>query len=204
MKIVIVDRIAARAKGAVEVAKGHSTRENLSEARYWTNLMRESILKDSLQNELNSIVDIEVPDVEKKSATLNADIYVGMKNVLSLSLDTNSIVFDEVDATEATELKNAINLSVVSSLPYKINAHLEDEIYNADKSNKLDKSVLNIKANEADNYQVFAGLSSAVTLLDDQDSGTNNIHGVNLRLLFNTAHKVGVYKTAIKFEVEQK
>ena len=203
MKIV-VDRTPNRAKEAIEIAKTNTTVENISQARCWTNLMKESILKDSFQAEVNNITDIKDLSIKKKVTTVNSDIYIKPKNMLSLSIDTNNIIFNDVDAIEDTEKLNAVNLSVISSLPYKINAYLEEEIYNNDKSEMLDKSVLNIKANVADAYKIFTDLSSPLTLLDNQDSGMNNSHIVDLKLVFNSVPKADVYNTVIKFEVEQK
>ena len=202
---LIIDRTPNKAKEAIELAKTNPTIENVSQARYWTNLMKESTLKDSFQSEIsNNNIDMKELSTEKKTAYVNSDIYIKPKNILSLSLDTNNIVFDNIDATESTEKLNAVNLSVISSLPYKINAYLEEEIYNSDKTEILDKSILSIRANNTSEYKSFANLSSATILLDNQEAGVNNTHDVDLKIAFNTIPKVDVYKTTIKFEVEQK
>ena len=203
MKIT-VDRVANRAKESIELLNSNPTIDNISQARYWSNLMKESTLKDNFQSEISNITDIEDLTIEKKTASVNTDIYIKMKNTLSLSLDTNSIIFDEVDITEDTEKLKAVNLTVSSSLPYKINAYLEDEIYNSDKSEILDKSVLNIKANKDTTYQAFSDLSNPIILLDDQEAGTEITHGVDLKLASNDTYKADVYKTTVKFEVIQK
>ena len=142
---VTVDRAANRALEYIELAKENPTIENISQARYWSNLMKESTLKDEFQNEINANTDITDLSIEKKTASANADMYIKMKNSLSLSLDTNSITFENFNASEDLEMRNAVNLTVSSSLPYKVNAYLEDELYNSDKSAVIDKSVLNIK-----------------------------------------------------------
>lgn len=201
---VTVDRVANRAKESIELLNSNPTIDNISQARYWSNLMKESTLKDNFQSEISNITDIEDLTIEKKTASVNTDIYIKMKNTLSLSLDTNSIIFDEVDITEDTEKLKAVNLTVSSSLPYKINAYLEDEIYNSDKSEILDKSVLNIKANKDTTYQAFSDLSNPIILLDDQEAGTEITHGVDLKLASNDTYKADIYKTTIKFEVVQK
>lgn len=201
---VTVDRVANRAKESIELLSSNPTIDNISQARYWSNLMKESTLKDSFQSEISNITDIEDLTIEKKTASVNTDIYIKMKNTLSLSLDTNSIIFDEVDITEDTEKLKAVNLTVSSSLPYKINACLEDEIYNSNKSEILDKSVLNIKANEDITYQAFSDLISPIILLDDQEAGVEVAHEIDLRLASNDTYKSDIYKATIKFEVVQK
>ena len=41
-------------------------------------------------------------------------------------------------------------------------------------------------------------------LLDNQDSGNNNVHSIDLMLKGNIAYEQDIYKTTIKFEVNQK
>ena len=201
---VVVDRVANRALEAIERVKSEPSIENISQARYWSNLMKETLLKDDFQNELNNVTNSEDLSMEKKTVSANSDIYIKMKNSLSLSLDTNSIIFDDVDGTEGAELKSAVNLTVSSSLPYKINASLESEIYNSDKSNKLDKSTLNIKPSKESIYKGFADISTPITLLDDQSAGVDTIHSIDMKLDSINIKKADVYKTSVKFEVEQK
>ena len=201
---VTVDRVANRAKEAVELAEITPTVENLAQARYWSNLMKESILKDNFQDSINMNTDIEDLIIEKKTVGSNADIYIRMKNSLSLSLDTNSIVFEDVDSTQGMELKNAVNLTVKSSLPYDIKASMESELYNKDKSNKLDKSVLNIKNSGSNTYQGFGEIGVPILLLENQDVADIKTHSVDLKLDVKSFKKADVYKTTLKFQVEQK
>lgn len=142
--------------------------------------------------------------LEIKSVTSNVDVYVKSENALSLSLDTNSIIFDNYSGVEDIEKLNAINLTISSSLPYKVNAYLASEIQNADKSNIIDKFILNIKANSDTNYKEFMETINPVILLDDQSKGNGISHGIDLKLASNQSYKADIYKTVIKFEVEQK
>ena len=201
---VVVDRVLNRAKEFSKIAKLNPTVENISNARIWINLMDESILKDQLQEDINNIIDIADMQLEIKSVTSNVDVYVKSENALSLSLDTNSIIFDNYSGVEDIEKLNAINLTISSSLPYKVNAYLASEIQNADKSNIIDKSILNIKANSDTNYKEFMETINPVILLDDQSKGNGISHGIDLKLASNQSYKADIYKTVIKFEVEQK
>ena len=85
-----------------------------------------------------------------------------------------------------------------------VKAYLEGEIQNSNKSSVIDKSVLNIKANSDTAYKSFVDTTSPIVLLDNQIEGTYNTHGVDIRLNGGLTHKADVYKTTIKFEVEQK
>lgn len=124
--------------------------------------------------------------------------------MISLSLDTNSVTFEDFSGVEDMEKLNAVNLTVSSSLPYKINAYLATEIQNGDKSKTMDKDILNIRANGEASYNTFTDTTTPMILLDNQPNGNDMTHGVDLMLKGNLAHEKDVYKTTIKFEAEQK
>ena len=201
---VTVDRAINRAVKAIELAKTNPTVSNISEARYWTNLLKESIKKDELQSEINSITDIEDLQLEKKTATANMDVYIKSENALSLSLSSNSITFKDFNGTEDLELNGVIEMTVDSSLPYEINAYLEEEIQNADKTAIMDKQILNLKESGTNDYKVFTDIKTKLTLISNSDAGNNKIHSFDFKLNGGIAHKKDVYKTTIKFEAIQK
>ena len=201
---VSVDRLLNVAAQMVALAKENPTSENLSNARLWVNLIDDSTFKDELNDSLNTIINVEDIEIERKSASVNSDIYIKMKNTLSLSLDTNSIVFDDFDSTESMEKKNALNITVQSSLPYTLSASLESEIYNSDKSNKLDKSILNIKNSTDSNYRGFTDIGTPMVILENQVYNNVNNHSIDLMLNSTGFKKADTYKTTLKFEVEQK
>lgn len=103
----------------------------------------------SKKDELNDILNAIFPNIEtsKQTVSKNTDIYIKMANTLSLSLYTNAVIFEDFSGVEDMEKANAINLTVESSLPYEVNASLETEIQNADRTEIIDKLILNIKAN---------------------------------------------------------
>ena len=189
---------------AIEKAKKNPTVENLSLARTLVNNLDESIKKDELQDALNNTSASIDMTMDRKTATANMDINIKSDNMLSLSLDTNSITFEDFSGVEDMEKQNAVNLVVSSSLPYKVNAYLAGEIQNSDKSKTMDKSILNIKANSEVLYQTFNDTVNPIILLDNQIKGNDIPHSIDLKLKGNIAHKKDVYKTTIKFEVEQK
>ena len=200
---VVVDRLPQIAKNSVEEAKINSDTSNISLARMYVNMLSESLYKDQLHEQLNQIFSSDMV-LDKKSVTSNTDIYIKSKNTLSMSLNTNSVIFENYSGVEDMEMFNAVELTINSSLPYKINAYLTSEIQNADKSNVIDKSILNIKASSDTNYKAFTDTITPIILLDDQSSGNGILHSVDLKLASNQAHKADVYKTVIKFEAEQK
>ena len=201
---VTVDRTINRAVDAIKLAKTNPTVENLSKARMWINLLDDSIKKDELQEQINDITSIEDLQLEKKIATSNVDVYIKSENMLLMSLSTNSITFNNFSGVEDIELDNAVNISINSSLPYQLNSYLLTEIENADKSNRIEKDLLNIKLNSDSDYKTFNNINEKLILEDDCDAGNNKSHSIDFKLKGSQAHKADVYKTVIKFEAEQK
>lgn len=202
--LVSVDRVINIARDKVVIARNNPSINNLSQARYWINLIDESTIKDQLQENINNIYDVIDMTIDKKTVSSNVDLYIKSNNTLSLSLDTNSIRFENFSGVDDMEKLNAVNLTVSSSLPYKINAYLTSEIQNADKTNIMDRNILSIKANNKSTYNTFIGTVRPIVLLDDQLAGNDIVHGIDFKLKGNIGHKKDVYKTVIKFEVEQK
>ena len=201
---VTIDRTINRATDAIELAKSNPTMENLSRARMWANLLKESTNKDSLQNKINNITDIEDLQLERKTATSNIDVYIKSENMLLMSLSTNSITFNDFSGVNDMELNNAVNISINSSLPYQLHSYLLSEIENSDKSNRIEKDLLNIKINDDTDYKIFDDINEKLILENDCNAGNNKSHSIDLKLKGGDAHKADVYKTVIKFEAEQK
>lgn len=201
---VTVDRVLNRAVEYTEIAENNPNIENISNARYWNNLIKESIIKEQLQGKVNNITQLEDLKLEKKYATSNLDVYIKSENMLSLSLDTNNVTFDNFSGVEDAEKLNAVNLIISSSLPYDINTYLVNEIQNSNKTNTMDRDILNIKESSEANYQVFNSVNDKIALKENCKSGNNNQHSIDLRLNGGIAHEKDVYKTTIKLEVEQK
>ena len=203
MKIT-VDRTLNRAVEAIELAKTNPTISNLSKARYWNNLLKDSIKKEQLQEEINNITNISDMELEIKNVTSNLDVYIKSENILQMSLDTNSISFEDFSGIEDVIKENAVNITINSSLPYKINAYLPLEIQNADNTKTMDLSILNIKENSESNYQTFSNTTDKIVLKDNCSAGNQLTHGVDLKLAGGIAHEKDVYKATIKLEAEQK
>lgn len=146
----------------------------------------------------------QVSAMKPKTVSSNLDLYIKSENLLSLSIDTSSINFEEFSGTEDVENSNAINIQVSSSLPYEINSYLVSSIQNSDKSQSMSFDILNIKASDDIDYKKFSGVNSKLQLLDNQAPSTTARHSIDLMLKGNVAHKKDNYKTTIKFEVNQK
>ena len=200
---VAVDRALNIANKYVELAKTSPTIDNLSRARSWINLLDNSMVKEQLQAEINDISEITDLTFEKKNTTSNLDVYIKSENMLSLSLDTNSVVFDNFSGVEDMVKENAVNLTISSSLPYNLNAYLESEVQNTYKSEVMDKSMLNIKEGNENNYKTFDNIKTKLVLKDSCAKGNNVSHGIDLKLKGSKALETDTYKTVIKFEVEQ-
>ena len=200
---VTVDRVLNRAVESTELAKTNPTIDSLSHARYWNNLLKESSNKDILQNIINEINNIEGLDIEKKIVSANVDLYIKPRNSLSVSLNTNSIVFDNYSSVENLEKLNAVELDISSSLPYTLNAYLETPIQNKDKSITLNPNIINLRESTTSEYQPFRTINDKLLLLDDTSAGNNNIHNIDIKLS-GSNHKSDIYKATIKLEVVQK
>ena len=201
---VLVDRVANKAKEFTERARLNPTVENIALARMWINLMDESALKDSFQDTINNVGNIGNMTMEKKSTTANLDLYIKSENMLSLSLDTNSVTFSDFNGTEDMVKENAIGITINSSLPYTLNAYLSNEIQNSDKSKTMNKNIFNIKESSEVDYQTFNNTIDAIVIKDNNLSGNNINHSIDLMLKGGIAHEKDVYKTTIKFEAIQK
>ena len=166
-------------------------------------MLPESLYKDQLQDQLSNIFSSDIV-LDRKTATSNLDLYIKCENILMMSLSTNSITFDDFSGVEDMVKENAVNISINSSLPYQLNAYLPTEIQNADKSNTMDKDILNIKENSESAYQTFSNTTDKIVLKDNCSAGNDLMHGVDIKLKGGIAHEKDVYKTTIKFEAEQK
>ena len=189
------EKAVAKAENSLDI-------KDISNARDLVNQLLEGQLKIELQNRLDTIV----PNLslDRINVTSNLDLYIKSENVLMLSLDTNSVTFEDFSGVEDMVKTNAVNISINSSLPYQLNAYLPVEIQNSDKSNVMDKSILNIKENSEADYKEFANINEKVVLKDNCPAGNDLVHGVDLKLVGGIAHEKDVYKTTIKFEAEQK
>ena len=200
---ITVDRVANRAKEYSELAIENPTIENISLARMWTNKMRESILKDEFQDNIDTITEITDMILDRKTASANLDVYIKSENMLSMNLSTNSITFEDFSGVEDMIKENAVNISINSSLPYSLNVYLSTEIHNSDKSNIMNNDILSIKDNSELDYQTFSSTNNKITLKSNCNSGNDKQHDINLKLNGGIAHEKDVYKTTIKFEAEQ-
>lgn len=190
-------RWANEAVGRAEISRDPVDIEN---ARDEINKLPEAWLKDEFQDRLN---DIQIDSFIEREVTSNLDVYIKSENILSLSVDTNSVIFKEFSGVEDVERLNAVNLNVSSSLPYELNACLPVEIIGTSGA-IMDKEIINVRANGEALYNSFTDLNTPVNLLDNQLSGNGKIHGVDINLKGGLAHTKDNYKSTIKFEVNQK
>lgn len=192
------------AEDAVVLAENNKTTSDIQNARELVNGLEEGVKKEELQSRLNDIVDLTDFTFTKYTTTSNVDVYIKCENILIMTLDTNSVTFEDFSGVEDMEKANAVNISINSSLPYEINAYLPTEIQNADKSRTMDKRILSIKANSETQYKEFTDINTKLTLLDNQPAGNDIVHPIDLKLNGGIAHEKDVYKTTIKFEAQQK
>lgn len=122
-------------------------------ARQLTNELEESSIKDVLQDMINDIYSGD--ELERKEYTSNFDVYVKCENILSVSLSTNNILFDNYSGVDELLIDNAVSINVDSSLSYSISSYLLSEIQSSNGSNKIDIDRLNIKEDSESTYKEF-------------------------------------------------
>jgi hypothetical protein len=196
-----VNRILNLAYDYVALTLEYPTMENIANARYWINLLDDSSLKDSLSDAITEITDIDDFKIEKKSISMNVDMYLKFKNSLGLSLETTSISFEDFSSTDAMVKNEAIKLNVSSTLDYNINTYLATDIVSS-KNNKISKASLYIK-NSSDTDSLYKSYASDKLTLLSSEAGINNTHLFDLKLDTYMTYKADVYKAVIKIEVQQ-
>ena len=201
---IIVDRTINKAVEYINLAKTNPTIENIAIARMWSNLLKDSIKKDDLQSDIDNITEITDLKIDKKKVSANLDLYVKSENALSMSLDTNSVTFENYNNTEDIEKLGAVNITVSSSLPYDLNAYMPSGISNADGTKTMDSNLLNIREDSTSSYKPFVGVDTKISLKEDCSAGNNNIHTIDFKLNGSQSYDVDVYRTVIKFEAQQK
>lgn len=204
ISIESIDSDLEQAKKLVELAETNKDMTSINDARDAVNNLTESFEKDLLQDRLNSIIDISDLQLERKTSSANVDIYIQCENLLSMSLNTNSITFENYSGVEDLEKLRAIEITINSSLPYDLNAYLESEIQNSDKSETIDIDLFNIKDSSDSTYQTFENTTDKVILKEGCPSGNYISHNIDLKLMGSDTHRADVYKTTIKFEAIQK
>ena len=200
---ITIDKLPQIAKEAINNAENDRSNYNISLARMYTNMLPESLYKDQLQEQLSEIFSSDIV-LDKKNVSSNIDLYIKSENILMMTLNTNSITFEDFSGIEDMEKESVVQISINSSLPYSLNAYLPTEIQNSDKSVTMNKDILNIKDNSESNYQTFVNTTDKIVLKDNCSSGNDLIHNIDIKLKGGIAHQKDVYKTTIKFEAQQK
>lgn len=166
---------------------------------------KEAVNKLSESNEKKYLLGVleTLEGSNSEVATSNFDIYIKSKELLSILIDTNQLNFNKFNGLEDSEILNAVNISINSTLPYQLNAYLESEIVNIDGSNVMDKKVLNIRDSKMMKYKEFEDIKNKLILSDNNFSGNNNRHSIDFKLKGGLAYKESSYKTTVKFEAVQ-
>lgn len=191
-----------KAYRAIQTANRTRLAEDIEFARHLVNNLSESSIKDVFQDLINTLSSSDTLSLQ--NATGNLDLYIKSSNMLSLSLDTNSVSFDNYSGVSDLEKTGAVNITVNSSLSYSLNTYLLTAITNSDNSYVIPSDVLNIKEGTMTDYQPYPNVLGKVLLKDNNAKGNNNTHSIDLKLSSNQAHKADIYKTVIKIEAEQK
>ena len=150
-----------------------------------------------------SSIDVYNPE-SSKTDTSSIDVYIKPQNILSVSLNTNKIKFEDFNGVEDMVLDKATIIVVESNLRYQIKASLESDIRNNDGTEIIDKNILQIKSAIDDEYKTFPIIGEQIDIFKNLNPDNRKIeHDVSFKLKAGIPYKVENYKTSIKFEVAQ-
>jgi hypothetical protein len=150
------------------------------------------------------IVKYAIKDVVKpESKPVLNSLYLIPENILELSLNTNSIVFENFSVLEATEKLNAIEIKVSSSLAYDMSVSLETDVLGESSGTKLDSSIISLKLSTDSTYKTFSNDNKKLQLLDGQSQANTMFYNIDLKIKGNEITRFDVYKAMLKFEVVQ-
>lgn len=184
-------------------ANKYRTIDNIERAREKCNELSFSLIR----SELTKLIDALVPEdlyLEKDKTTSLIDIYIKPKNILTLTMDTNSISFENFNGVESIEKLKAFNLTVESSLPYALKVCMPIGIIDKDNTTVLENHLISVKESSSDTYLNFNNSMEYLTLLDNQLSGSKNEHSIDIKLNAKVLPETTIYRTVLKFKVEQK
>ena len=193
-------KLIEKIENAISIAESTLDKDDYKVANDLINQLPESDFKKESLEKLKTIF----LNLATDTATANLDLYITFENTLFVSIDSNHITFSDFSGAEDIERKNALNISVGSTLPYQLNAYLETEIQNSDKSSVINKEVFNIKEGSDSSYKYFKNIKEKMVLKDNNLPTDNTVHPIDLMLKGGFTYKTDVYKTVVKFEVEQK
>lgn len=194
------NELIEKVENAISIAESSLDKNDYKTANDLINQLPESDFKKESLEKLKTIFLLLATD----TATANLDLYITCENTLFVSIDSNHITFSDFSGAEDIERKNALNISVGSTLPYQLNAYLETEIQNSDKSSVINKEIFNIKEGSDSSYKYFKNIKEKMVLKDNNLPTDNTVHPIDLMLKGGFTYKTDVYKTTVKFEVEQK
>jgi hypothetical protein len=130
-------------------------------------------------------------------------VYVGFGTAISVSAKTNNISFENFSGVEDMKMESAINLTVSSSLPYKIESFITGDLTSADTEDVISTEIINIKASEAENFTAFLNAATPIVLVNNAPRGDDVPHSIDLLLKGGYMKTAGVYKTSLKFIASQ-
>jgi N-acetylneuraminic acid mutarotase len=183
----------------VEISEEFLLEDDIAYATSLVNSLSNSDEKSSLIKRLKIINGEDIIE----SMDIDAEMYIQPNNTLSMSLSTTKIIFDDFSYTESSEKLNVLELTISSTLAYNIRSSIMSDIIGNTYGDEVDKSLINIKSGSSSSYQTFSDSVTTVNLLLNQPFGNNVVHGIDIKLSGNTMNRVDVYKTTLRFEVEQ-
>lgn len=161
---------------------------------------------DEMFNFVSSVMKYVTNEIiieDPVNVTSNIDVYIRPQSILSVSLNTNVVSFEDFDGIDSLEIPGAINIFVESNLPYDLFASLESEISNSDNTKTLNEQILGLKENSSKIYKNFTKVKEPIILMENVNT-PKATHKIDMILNKDIPFEIDAYKASIKFEVVQK
>lgn len=185
---------------AINDLENDYTKENVHKIESLIDSIEDKSLQLTLENKLKETISL----LTVSDMTANIDVYIQSENVLTMSLDTNYILFDNFDGISDMDKSRAINITVNSTLPYEVSATLVTEITGSNPQNIMNKEIFNIKESTSDEYKFFSAVGDKIILSDANPPATDVNHYIDFKLKGRIPYTIDVYKAVVQFEVQQK
>ena len=200
---VLIDRVVRFDSSMLNKNK-YKTMRDIEIARQQVNRLENSNIRTELQGLLNNIIPVDMPTISKEQTSSMLDLYIKPINHLNVSLDTNYISFEDFNGVNDIEKNDAINITVNSTLPYSVEVSMPTNVVDEENTAMVDKNIFSIKESSSDTYQTFDNSTEYLILLDNQSSGGANNHSIDIKLNAKVLPTTSIYKTVLKFKIEQK
>lgn len=159
------------------------------------------IIEESVTEEIPEVIEPSYPYISESIKDIS--ISVQTDESIKVSIDTNKISFINFDMTSDVEKTNALNIVVSSTSPYRIKSKIPSGFVGKKTGIVLGQDIISIKESSESEYINYPSIGEEIILVDNQPSGIEKVHSVDIKLNANSNFKKDTYNGKIRFEVNQ-